>query len=41
MNKTSKNVHKPNDALKKATNNINIQPTRKYGVPPNKVQKNQ
>ena len=35
MNKISKNVHKPNEALKKATN----KPIRKYGVPPNKVEK--
>ena len=33
-----KNVFKPNEALKKATNNMNIQPTRKYGIPPNKVE---
>ena len=25
--------------LKKTTNNMNIQPTRKYGVPPNEVEK--
>ena len=30
---------KPNEALKKATKNINIFPTRKYGVLPEKVEK--
>ena len=35
LNKISKNVLKPNEVLKKATSNMNIQPTRKYGVPPN------
>ena len=39
LNKISKNVLKPNVVLKKATNNMNIQPTRKYGVPPNEVEK--
>ena len=39
LNKISQNVFKPNEALKKATNNMNIQPTRKYGVPPNEVEK--
>ena len=29
----------PNKALKKATKNINIFPTRKYGVPPEEVEK--
>ena len=41
LNKISKNVLKPFEVLKKATNNMNIQPTRKYGVPSNKVEKNQ
>ena len=39
LSKISKNVLKPNVVLKKATNNMNIQPTRKYGVPPNEVEK--
>ena len=39
LNKISKNVLKPNVVLKKATNNMNIRPTRKYGVPPNEVEK--
>ena len=39
LNKIYKNVLKPNVVLKKATNNMNIQPTRKYGVPPNEVEK--
>ena len=39
LNEISKNVLKPNKALKKATNNMNIQPARKYGVPPKKVEK--
>ena len=30
---------KPNEALKKATKNVNIFPTRKYGVPPEEVEK--
>ena len=30
---------KPNEALKKATKNMNIYPTRKYGVPPEEVEK--
>ena len=30
---------KPNEALQKATKNINIFPTRKYGVPPEEVEK--
>ena len=30
---------KPNEALKKATKNMNIFPTRKYGVPPEEVEK--
>ena len=30
---------KPNEALKKATKNMNILPTRKYGVPPEEVEK--
>ena len=41
LNKISKNVLKPNEAPIKATNNMNIQPTRKYRVLPNEVQKNQ
>ena len=39
LNKISKNVLKPNVVLKKATNNMNIQPNRKYGVPSNEVEK--
>ena len=39
LSKISKNVLKPNVVLKKATNNMNMQPTRKYGVPPNEVEK--
>ena len=31
--------YKPNEALKKATKSKNIFPTRKYGVPPEEVQK--
>ena len=30
---------KPKEALKKATKNMNIYPTRKYGVPPEEVEK--
>ena len=30
---------KPNEASKKATNNMNMLPTRKYGVPPEEVEK--
>ena len=30
---------KSNEALKKATKNMNIFPTRKYGVPPEEVEK--
>ena len=30
---------KPNEALKKTTNNMNMLPTRKYGVPPEEVEK--
>ena len=41
LSKISKNVLKSNVVLKKATNNMNIQPTRKYEVPPNEVEKNQ
>ena len=41
LNKISKNVLKPNVVLKKATNNMNIQPTRKYRVLPNEMEKNQ
>ena len=33
LNKISKNV------LKKATNNMSIQPTRKYRIPPNEMEK--
>ena len=33
-NKIEKKTLKPNDVLKKATTNMNLQPTRKYGVPP-------
>ena len=39
LHKISKNVLKPNVVLKKATNNMNIQPTRKYGVLHNEVEK--
>ena len=38
LSKISKNLLKPNVVLRKATNNMNIQPTRKYGVPPNEVE---
>ena len=39
LSKISKNVLKPNEVLKKATNNMNIQPTRKYRVSPKEVEK--
>ena len=39
LNKIEKKTLKPNDVLKKATANINLQPTGKYGVPPEEVEK--
>ena len=30
---------KPNDSLQKVTKNMNIQPSKDYGVPPNEAEK--
>ena len=39
LNKIEKKTLKPNEILKKATANMNLQLTRKYGVPPEEVEK--
>ena len=39
LNKIEKKTLKPNEVLKKATANMNLQLTRKYGVPPEEVEK--
>ena len=39
LNKIEKKTLKPNKVLKKATGNMNLQPSRKYGVPPEEVEK--
>ena len=39
LNKIEKKTLKANEVLKKATANMNLQPTRKYGVPLEEVEK--
>ena len=40
LNKIEKKILKPNEVLKKATANMNLQPTRKYRVLTEETEKN-
>ena len=40
LNKIEKKILKPNEVLKKATANMNLQPTRKYRVLTEEIEKN-